>query len=104
MVRRFGHIHLLTCRDRPVSPREAVALYRLSAAHCIEIARHISDRAEKTSLLVMAQAWLVLADHTEKYGEIPLVYESSSKSPEAQHVAQKQQQPQSKPQKDRSNL
>jgi hypothetical protein len=61
-----------------VLPREAVAFYRLSAAHCIEIARHISDPAEKTSLLVMAQAWLALADHSEKYREITLAYETPS--------------------------
>jgi hypothetical protein len=76
-----------------VSPREAVAFYGLSAAHCIEIARHISAPAEKTSLLVMAQAWLALADHTEKYGDITLVHESSSKHPEPQQITQQQPQP-----------
>jgi hypothetical protein len=79
-----------------VSPSEAVAYYRLSAAHCIEIARHISDTAEKTSLLVMAQAWLALADHTEKYGEINFIFEAPSPHSEPQQVAQQQQQPQSK--------
>jgi hypothetical protein len=83
-----------------VSPREAVAFYRLSAAHCLEIARHISDPAEKTSLLIMAQAWLALADHAEKYGEITLVGETPLQRPEAQQVAQQQQQPQAKSKKD----
>lgn len=82
-----------------MSPSEAVAYYRLSAAHCIEIARHISDTAEKTSLLVMAQAWLALADHTEKYGEITLIGETQSQGPEAQQVAQQQQQPRPKSKK-----
>ena len=65
-----------------MSPTEAVAFYRLSAAHCIEIARHISDPDSKKSLLAMAQAWLALADHTERYGEITLVYETPSLRPQ----------------------
>jgi hypothetical protein len=65
-----------------VAPNEAVAFYRLSAAHCIEIARHISDPDNKKSLLVMAQAWLALADHTEKYRKISLVDEAPSLRPE----------------------
>ena len=74
-----------------MSPSEAVAYYRLSAAHCMEIARHISDPGEKTSLLVMAQAWLKLADHVEKHRETPL---PTIEAP--QQVAQQQQQPQPK--------
>jgi hypothetical protein len=76
-----------------VSPSEAVAFHRLNAAHCVEIARHISDPATKISLLVMAQAWLALADHTEKYGETTLVYEAPSPRTEPQQAAQQQQQP-----------
>jgi hypothetical protein len=93
LVGRFRQVRFLTCRDRPVSPSEAVAFHRLNAAHCIEIARHISDPATKISLLVMAQAWLALADHTEKYGEITLVYEAPSPRTEPQQAAQQQQQP-----------
>lgn len=79
----------------PVSPSEAVAFYRLYAAHCIESSRHISDPGNKTSLLVMAQAWMALADHVEKHGEVTLIYETPPSSPEArQQVAQQQQQPQ----------
>lgn len=72
-----------------MSPSEALAFYRLSAAHCIEIARHISDPSNKTSLFLMAQAWLALADHTEKfgkYGEITLVCETPSPRPEDESV------------------
>jgi hypothetical protein len=78
-----------------VSPNEAVAFYRLYAAHCVEMARHISDPENKATLLVMAQAWLTLADQAQKYGETTLVYETPPR-PQTQHVAQQQQQPQSK--------
>ena len=45
----------------------------------------------------MAQAWMTLADHVEKYGEVTLIYETPPSSPEAQQqVAQQQQQPQPK--------
>ena len=47
----------------------------------------------------MAQAWLALADHTEKYGEITLIGETQSQGPEAQQVAQQQQQPRPKSKK-----
>ena len=87
LVGRFRPLRLWTCRDWPVSPSEAVAFHRLNAAHCIEIARHISDPGTKASLLVMAQAWLALADHTEKYGEITLVFETLSPPPQPQQVA-----------------
>ena len=70
-----------------MSPSEAVAFHRLNAAYCIEIARHISDPGTKASLLVMAQAWLALADYTEKYGEITLVFETLSPPPQPQQVA-----------------
>ena len=83
-----------------MSPSEAVAFHRLNAAHCIEIARHISDPATKTSLLVMAQAWLALADYTEKYGEITLAFETLSPPPQPKQVAQQQQQPQPKSEED----
>jgi hypothetical protein len=74
-----------------VSPSEAVAFHRLNAAHCVEIARHISEPATKVSLLVMAQAWLALADHTEKYGEVTLVDEVPSPHKEPQQAAQQPQ-------------
>ena len=77
-----------------MSPSEAVAFYRVNAGHCIEIVRHISDPDTKASLIVRAQAWLALADHTEKYGEITLVYETPWPRKNLQQVA-RQHQPQS---------
>jgi hypothetical protein len=74
-----------------VSPSEAAAFYRVNAGHCIEIVRHVSDPDIKTSLIVMAQAWLELADHTEKYGEITLVYETPWPRVELHHAAQQRQ-------------
>jgi hypothetical protein len=74
-----------------VSPSEAVAFYRVNAGHCIEIVRHISDPDTKASLIVRAQAWLELADHTEKYGEITLVYETPWPRKDLQQVARQHQ-------------
>ncbi len=59
----------------------------------------MSDPANKTTLIVMAQAWLTLAEQTEKYGETVLVGEtpsprSQSQQVAQQQVAQQQQQPQ----------
>jgi hypothetical protein len=82
IVSRLGPSTSFDVSGSAVSPNEAVAFYRLSAAHCIEIARHISDPDNKKSLLVMAQAWLALADHTEKYRKIALVDEAPSLRPE----------------------
>ena len=74
-----------------MSPSEAVAVYRVNAGHCIEIVRHVSDPDTKASLIVMAQAWLELADHTEKYGEITLVYETPWPRTELQQAAGRHQ-------------
>ena len=74
-----------------MSPSEAIAVYRVNAGNCIEIVRHISDPDTKASLIVMAQAWLELADHTEKYGEITLVYETPWPRKELRQVARQQQ-------------
>jgi hypothetical protein len=57
---------------------ELVAAYRLNAANCTEMARHFG------ALLDMAQAWLRLAEITEKFGEAlqnvpaPLIMPSGS--------------------------
>jgi ribosome-binding protein aMBF1 (putative translation factor) len=53
----------------------------------------MSDPANKATLIVMAQAWMTLADRAEKYGETTLVYETPSPRTQAQQVAQQQQQP-----------
>ena len=54
----------------------------------------MSDPANKATLIVMAQAWMTLADQAEKYGETTLVYETPPPRTQAQQVAQQQQQPQ----------
>lgn len=59
------------------------------------MSRHMADPANKATLIIMAQAWLTLADQTAKYGETLLVDETPSPRTEAlQQVAQQQQQPQ----------
>jgi hypothetical protein len=48
---------------------EIVAVYRRNAAHCTEMAKEFSKLEDRIALLDMAQAWLRLADLTEKLGE-----------------------------------
>jgi hypothetical protein len=43
---------------------ESVAVYRLNAANCVEMAKESSESDQKLTLLGMAQAWLRLADLT----------------------------------------
>ena len=74
-----------------MSPSEAVAFYRLYAGHCIEMSRHMSDLANKTTLIAMAQAWLTLAEQVEKYGETALANETPSPRSQSQQVTQQQQ-------------
>jgi hypothetical protein len=57
-------------------PREAGAQYRLFAAHCIAIARDISEPVRKVELLDMAQAWIALAEQASKNSGTVLVYET----------------------------
>jgi hypothetical protein len=47
---------------------EDVACYRLYAANCIELARHIANTDRRLFLLKMAQAWIQLADYVESAG------------------------------------
>ena len=42
--------------------RGATAYYRLYAARCLEMSREASNEANRTSLLIMAQTWMALAD------------------------------------------
>jgi hypothetical protein len=55
---------------------ELVAVYRLHAAQCTEIAQHSRDPETKLTLLTIAQAWLTLADQAMKNSETILVYEA----------------------------
>jgi hypothetical protein len=63
-----------------VAVRETIAIYKLYAAYCMEIAGNSTDPARKVSMLSKAQAWRNLADRAERGGE--------------RHVARPQQQPQ----------
>jgi hypothetical protein len=45
--------------------REKAAVYRLHAAHCIELAQRISDPKGRLSLLEMSRMWLRLAELSE---------------------------------------
>jgi len=49
-----------------MAPREHSAIYRLHAAHCMEIAAKTADKENKLTLLNMARAWLLLAEIAEK--------------------------------------
>jgi hypothetical protein len=70
--------------DPEMVDSELVAAYRLNAANCTEVARHFEDVEHKIALLDMAQAWLRLAEITEKFGEAlqnvpaPLIMPSGS--------------------------
>jgi hypothetical protein len=48
---------------------ESVAVYRRNAANCVEMAKEFPKPEAKLTLLDMAQAWLRLADLTEKFGD-----------------------------------
>jgi hypothetical protein len=48
---------------------ESVAVYRRNAANCVEMAKEFFKPEGKLVLLNMAQAWLRLADLTEKFGD-----------------------------------
>jgi hypothetical protein len=48
---------------------ELVVAYRLHAANCVEMAKAFPEPDKKLVLLDMANAWLRLADITEKFEE-----------------------------------
>jgi hypothetical protein len=76
-----------------MAANEAAVFYRLYASHCVEIAQETANPDRKAALLVMAQAWLVLADQAEKNSDVVLVYETPmaklSATPD-QHIAPQQ--------------
>ncbi len=55
---------------------ERVARYRLNAEKCLELASTFSDPERKRALLVMANAWLMLAEQSRKNSETILIYET----------------------------
>ena len=72
--------------------------YRAHAAECVRLAQQTSDPQRKSSLLDMARAWLSLVAQSVKNSEAAtLVYETPKPR---QQVAQQQQQPQPKTEKD----
>ena len=46
---------------------ELAAAYRLNAANCVEMAKAFPEPDNKLALLDLANAWLRLADITEKF-------------------------------------
>ncbi len=58
--------------------REDVACYRLYAANCIELARHIVDPDRRVFLFRMAQAWTQLANQVEGHVRAQVHAEDSS--------------------------
>lgn len=70
-------------------PTELVALYRLHAAQCTDLAHSLPGST--LVLLYMARSWLELAEMAEKNSQTTLVYETPEPG---KQVAQQQQQPQ----------
>jgi hypothetical protein len=57
---------------------ELVERYRLNAEKCLQLAQHFQELEAKRELLVMANAWLVLATQREKNIEAAAANESTS--------------------------
>jgi hypothetical protein len=57
------------CRIEALLRVEMVAVYRLNAANCAEMAKEFSKLEDKIAVLDMAEAWLRPADLTEELGE-----------------------------------
>ena len=55
---------------------ERVVSYRLNAEKCLELANTFSDPESKRALLVMANAWLLLAEQSRKNSETILIYQT----------------------------
>jgi hypothetical protein len=50
---------------------EPAERYRTYAAECIAIAQRLEDPAERLSLIVIAGAWMVLAEYAERSPQPP---------------------------------
>jgi hypothetical protein len=57
---------------------ELVERYRLTAEKCLQLAHNFQELEAKRELLVMANAWLVLATQREKNIEAAAANESTS--------------------------
>jgi hypothetical protein len=64
-----------------MSSTGTAGLYRLYAARCIELSRHLADIDGRAVLLNMAQAWIALADQAEKNDATTVVYETPEPRP-----------------------
>ena len=60
---------------------ERVEQYRRNAEKCLELANAFNDPESKRALLVMANAWLMLAEQNLKNREVVLVYETPAPWP-----------------------
>jgi hypothetical protein len=60
---------------------ERVGKYRLNAERCLKLANAFNDPESKRALLVMANAWLMLAEQNLKNREVVLVYETPTSLP-----------------------
>jgi hypothetical protein len=67
-------------RGAVMSPSDLVNCYRLYAASCVEIARDLEPN-RKLIFLDMAQAWIRLANRTEKSPDALFVYETPLAQP-----------------------
>ena len=55
--------------------------YRLHAAECVRSAEQITDQTNRATLMLMAAAWLRLAEQAEEYTQTLLGGESPPASP-----------------------
>lgn len=57
-------------RGRFMSPAELIAVFRLYADRCVEIAQDLPDVGHRAALLNMARTWFEAADQLEQNGVI----------------------------------
>ena len=70
--------------------KEAVAAYRLHAAHCAKIAENTSDPQNRLVLLQMAAAWLTLAEQAKKNSLVYKVLEPLQQQQPGAELSKKQ--------------
>lgn len=72
----YGHASFDTVGTGRMAADERVGKYRRNAEKCLELANAFNDPESKRALLVMANAWLMLAEQNLKNREVVLVYET----------------------------
>jgi hypothetical protein len=65
----LGENPSINVRGWVMAGSELVVAYRLNAASCVELAKGFPEPDKKLVLLDMANAWLRLADITEKFDD-----------------------------------